>query len=132
MSGYLADRAIKELLGQSVTITPDLHGPSYEFDELLVDGQPITDTLTFEQVEQKIHEILPEESLKLLRVIRNVRLSETDYVFVSDYPLLEDKRQDWINYRQQLRDLPANSPNVSIDLETGELTGVVWPTEPTN
>jgi len=37
----------------------------------------------------------------------------------------------WQDYRQQLRDLPANSGEAQIDLETGELIGVVWPTEPT-
>ena len=29
-------------------------------------------------------------------------------------------------------ELRPNKAHVSIDLETGELTGVVWPTEPTN
>ena len=72
-------------------------------------------------------------ALDLIRIDRNKILDKTDYLMQPDYPQDSNEiRQAWLNYRQELRDLPANSPDVSIDLETGELTGVVWPTEPTN
>jgi hypothetical protein len=71
-------------------------------------------------------------SLKKLREQRDEKLKQTDKYGLTDYPFRSDQhKQAWLDYRRALRDLPYNSPNVSIDLETGELTGVVWPTEPT-
>ena len=62
---------------------------------------------------------------------RDTKLKETDQFALPDYPHDSDEtRQAWLDYRQQLRDLPANSPDAQIDLETGELTGVEWPSEP--
>lgn len=76
-----------------------------------------------------------EEKLKFeyLRMERDKKLRETDQYGLADYPFMSDEhKQAWKDYRQELRDLPANSPEAQIDLETGELTGVVWPTKPTN
>ncbi len=42
-----------------------------------------------------------------LREARNQRLAETDYLMMRDYPLTEEEDQVLVNYRQTLRDLPA-------------------------
>ena len=90
-------------------------------------------TIPWAEVQAKMDELRPVEALKKLREQRDPLLDKTDRYALPDFPHDSDEiRQAWLNYRQQLRDLPANSPHVSIDLETGELTGVVWPTEPTN
>lgn len=39
------------------------------------------------------------------------------------------RKEEWLAYRQALRDLPANSPNAALD-ENGNLIGVTWPTPP--
>ena len=58
-----------------------------------------------------------------LRKERNKRIAETDYLFTSDYPHpSEEVKQAWINYRQALRDLPAN---------TTDPENPVWPQAPT-
>lgn len=63
--------------------------------------------------------------------MRNRKLRNTDQYTLPDYPHNSDEiRQVWLTYRQELRDLPANSPDVSIDPETGELVGIVWPKNP--
>lgn len=67
-------------------------------------------------------------ALDLIREDRNKILDKTDYIMQPDYTL--STKEDWVTYRQALRDLPANSGDVSIDPETGELTGVVWPVKP--
>jgi hypothetical protein len=53
-----------------------------------------------------------------LRVERNQKLIESDWTQVDDSPV--DKAA-WATYRQALRDLPANTPDIN---------NVTWPTEP--
>ena len=48
---------------------------------------------------------------------------------VRDYPHTNDAtKEDWLSYRQALRDLPANS-TPELD-ENGDLTNVTWTTPP--
>jgi len=64
-------------------------------------------------------------ALDCLRKERDSLLLKTDWWASSDLTMTQAQ----IDYRQALRDLPANSPNVAFD-EEGYLTGVTWPTEP--
>ena len=72
------------------------------------------------------------ENLFPLKILRNERLfkiMETDKYGLADYPFSSDtKKQEWLAYRQALRDLPNNqTPQLDSD---GMLTNVIWPTEP--
>ena len=60
-----------------------------------------------------------ELAWKDLRDKRDSLLTETDWTQVGDCPLKDNV--DWLNYRQQLRDLPdvVTDPN-----------NVIWPTKP--
>ena len=60
---------------------------------------------------------LTEESMLALRLQRNQRLKETDYLALADSTLTDEMR----TYRQALRDLPAN---------TVDPANPVWPTKP--
>ena len=94
---------------------------------------PSSPAITWAEVQAKMDELRPQKALKKLREQRDEKLKQTDQYGLADYPFRSDEhKQAWQDYRQQLRDLPANSPEAQIDLETGELTGVVWPTKPTN
>ena len=43
-----------------------------------------------------------------MREKRNELLKECDFKFVSDYPHSSDeKKQEWLSYRQSLRDFPS-------------------------
>jgi hypothetical protein len=97
-----------------------------------IDNAP---SLTWAEVKAKMDEMKDawklEKALEEVRLQRNVKLQETDHYFVGDYVhSSEDAKEAWKTYRQQLRDLPNNSPDAQINLETGELTGVVWPAKP--
>jgi len=59
-----------------------------------------------------------EEKLEHLRIIRNLRLGETDHWALSDTPAMT---QAQIDYRQALRDI-TNSYNNLEDVE--------WPSKP--
>ena len=73
--------------------------------------------------------VISELSYQLLREKRKDKLLKTDFYFVNDYPhKTDDKKNEWITYRQSLRDLPTNT-DLSLDND-GNLTGVIWPTEP--
>lgn len=58
--------------------------------------------------------------MESLRAIRNSLLTETDWTQVEDSPLSPEKKAEWKNYRQTLRDL------TDID----DLTTIVWPVKP--
>ena len=80
-----------------------------------------------EQIEDKIAELEAAEPMRLLRIERNRRLAETDWRMVEDYPM--SNKLNWKTYRQALRDLPANSPNVALDKQSN-LINVTWPEVP--
>ena len=68
------------------------------------------------------------EPMKLLRVQRDLKLSECDWTQSRDVTLSNDT--DWKTYRQALRDLPSSaSPKLNSE---GNLdpTSVTWPTKP--
>jgi len=73
-------------------------------------------------VENYKNVVLP---LKILRIQRNGLLALTDWWVLPD----RTPTQAQLDYRQALRDLPANSPNAALD-ENGELINVNWPTPP--
>jgi len=74
----------------------------------------------------KMQELQAAEPLRQLRIQRNELLTQTDWRFRSDLT----PSQAWIDYCQALRDLPANSTPALDD--NGNLTGVTWPTPPTD
>ena len=71
----------------------------------------------------KITELQAAEPMRLLRIERNRRLAETDWMANSDVVMADD----WKTYRQALRDLPATAEP---KLENGQLTNVTWPEVP--
>ena len=76
--------------------------------------------LTAEEIAEReayARDVLPLEQMKELRRQRNQLLSETDYLALADSTLTDEMR----DYRQALRDLPAN---------TGDPANPVWPVKP--
>lgn len=63
-----------------------------------------------------------DELLFFIRIKRNKLLSASDYTQSSDYPISDEKRQEWADYRQQLRDITETF--------AGNYKNVVWPTKP--
>ena len=75
-----------------------------------------------EAFEAKLQELIDAQPWKELREERNKRIAQTDYLFTSDYPhATEEVKQAWLDYRQALRDLPAN---------TTDPENPVWPVAP--
>ena len=99
-----------------------LRGDEYTGLEWLDSGQQPSK----EEVEAKIKELDAAEPMRLLRIERNKKIAETDWRMLPD----QTPSDDWINYRQALRDLPASvTPKLNSDYEL-DFSSFTWPTEP--
>lgn len=82
------------------------------------------------ELNNKLSELNNAEPLRLLRVERDKRLTESDWVVTKATETGGAVSDAWKTYRQALRDLPASSsPRLGLDYEL-DLTSVNWPTEP--
>lgn len=63
--------------------------------------------------------------LEELRIYRDLRLKRSDWTQMPDAPLTPEKKYEWAEYRQQLRDLPSQYT------ENDNIDDVVFPTPPT-
>jgi DNA integrity scanning protein DisA with diadenylate cyclase activity len=82
---------------------------------------------TEEEIQAKIAELQAAEPLRQLRIQRNNLLAQTDWRMVSDYQ--GTNQTEWQTYRQALRDITTKTPSLD---EQGKLTGITWPTAPTD
>ena len=99
-----------------------LRGSDYTGLEWLDSDQKPTKT----EVIDKIAELDAAEPMRLLRIERNKKIAETDWRVLPD----QTPSDDWINYRQALRDLPASAtPKLDSDYEL-DFSSFTWPTEP--
>ena len=87
---------------------------------------------TEDEINAKIVELNAQEPFRLLREERNKRIAETDWTQLKDIDLDIIRERNWKNYRQALRDLPANSkPKLSED-GTLDMSSVTWPDKPSS
>ena len=98
----------------------DANGSAIESDDTSKWG------VTWKQVSDKMTAIDAAAPLKQLRVERNAKLAETDYLALSDVTLADNMK----TYRQQLRDLPAAAGGKDATLKDGVLENVTWPSKP--
>ena len=99
-----------------------LSGGDYTGLEWLDSGQQPSK----EEVEAKIIELDAAEPMRLLRIERDKKIALTDWRVLPD----QTPSDDWINYRQALRDLPASaSPKLDSNYDL-DFSSFTWPTEP--
>ena len=79
------------------------------------------------EIQEKIEEVIAAEPMRLLRMERDRLLSETDWVSTRSVDSGTPVSQEWVVYREALRDLPATADP---KLENGGLTNVTWPEKP--
>ena len=86
---------------------------------------------TEEEVNQKLKELQIAEPLRLLRIERNRRLAECDWIVTKNAEYGYNISKEWRTYRQALRDLPSITYKPELD-EFGNLKmdSVAWPTPP--
>ena len=97
-------------------------GDTYDSLDLKDESQRPTE----EQFNNKVNELKSKEPMRRLREKRDQLIAATDWWVLPD----RTPTQAQLDYRQALRDLPANS-EPQLD-ENGQLTNVNWPTPPEN
>ena len=85
---------------------------------------------TKEEVTAKLNELNNSEPFKLLREERNKLISDTDWTQLKDIDLDIIRERNWKNYRQALRDLPANSNPKLDSFGKLDMSSVTWPDKP--
>ena len=114
----LAYQALEELV-ENFPPPRMSYGPEYD----LIEFPEGYEKPPKEAFEAKLQELIDAQPLKELRTKRNKVISSTDYLFTSDFPhATPEKKQEWLDYRQALRDLPS---------VTEDPLNPVWPTIPT-
>jgi len=124
MNGEILTNLEKSRLIEQIIKGLDIVPPSYEW-ELTWESIKFPEGYEKppkEEFEAKLQELIDAQPLKELRTKRNTLLAKTDYVATIDYPHpTPEKKQEWLDYRQALRDLPS---------VTEDPANPVWPVPP--
>ena len=104
-----------------------LRGDNYSGLEWLDSGQTKP---TETEINNKIIELNNAEAMRLLRIERNKRLTECDWVITKANETDIPAPLPWKEYRQRLRDLTNNANPKLDELYELDLSSVDWPTSP--
>jgi len=83
---------------------------------------------TEEELRSELSTLENAEPMRRLRIRRDALLQETDWSQGKDVPV--GIQSSYVNYRQQLRDLPSTAKPVLDDSTAVGITSVTWPTIP--
>ena len=102
------------------------------YDALVWDSDNTVTKPTKSALEAKVATLDAAEPMRLLRLERDKRLRETDFLALGDVTMSDD----WKTYRQALRDLPATQTPALINRDTDfdelqiGIKNVTFPTKP--
>ena len=84
-------------------------GPYYKpsYDELTEELKWDVDSLQWNITPKKVTAILEVDIWIQIRSQRNAKLLDTDQLMYSDYPITESEKDNLLEYRRLLRDLPS-------------------------
>ena len=85
---------------------------------------------TLEEVSTTVTRLNDEEPMRLLRVERDKRLTDCDWVVTKAIETGDTVSNVWKAYRQSLRDLPASASPQLDSYYNLDLNSVNWPTKP--
>ena len=83
---------------------------------------------TEEKLRSELATLENAEPMRRLRIRRDALLKETDWTQGKDVPV--GIQSSYVNYRQQLRDLPSTAKPILDDSTVVGITSVTWPTKP--
>jgi hypothetical protein len=123
------DMIFYDILGQAKLSFGDINDfPHYPTQD--ASGMPIFPegcSITTEEFKIRFGEVEKDYSINRLRIERDILLKDCDWVMVTDYN--PPNKDEWVTYRQVLRDLPQTQPNITTD-NNGNLINPVFPTKP--
>ena len=127
------DTEKKRIIGSYYGDEPDFTRPGPSFDQTKLLHKVVPNDLKnqhFIKVDENLEIILDQKGIEQalieqwswIREQRDKKLAACDWtVTVSDRPLSDEKRAEWVAYRQALRDLPST---------VTDPTQVEWPAPP--
>ena len=121
------DYLVKALIALAPNSSFSVKGDTY--DTIIWKSTEVTKP-TETEVNNKIAELQNAEPMRLLRIERDILLTETDWVSSKSVDTGVAVSAEWKTYRQALRDLPSSaSPKLD---SNGDLdySSVTWPTQP--
>ena len=99
-------------------------GVTTDTDESIL-GTPSKNWATFKAKYDELEAKFPMDEL---RMVRNIKLTETDWTQNPDVP--STTRDKWLTYRQALRDFPSSANPKLNDEGYLDDSSVTWPTKP--
>ena len=126
-TGYLYSKALIGMGYTQVSVTGISSMFSQEEFESDVSIGSTTVYPDVSTVRSKAQEYATQQCWYDVRQLRNIELQQSDYITSVASETGVGISTAWKNYRQELRDLPANT---DISTTTTGLTDVTWPTEP--
>ena len=91
---------------------PEAEKGNDKITSLGIYSQAITDHASEVTAQANAYEA-SRNHLNEVKNYRNIMLSQSDWTQGNDSPLSSSKKTEWATYRQQLRDLPANTSDPS-------------------
>jgi len=117
----IVDVLIANYGGKSWTMTSIDDYSALEWDDA-------SEKPTEEQLRNELSILENAEPMRRLRIRRDALLKETDWSQGKDVPV--GIQSSYVNYRQQLRDLPSTATPVLDESTAVGITSVTWPTKP--
>lgn len=92
----------------------------------------MTETETETETDTYVFWTAPDDQkMDFIRRDRDEKLLESDRYMLPDFPITEEKREEWKIYRQALRDITSNISLSDIVVDnTFTVNGCNWPTPP--
>tara|TARA_B100000427_G_scaffold271386_1_gene238365 strand:+ start:1271 stop:1612 length:342 start_codon:yes stop_codon:yes gene_type:complete len=113
------------MIGEAlIALKPDCSF-SLRGDEIIWAPENKDDCPSKEDIDAKVKELEELEPMRLLRIERDKRLTETDWWACGDR--MDSMTNEQKIYRKKLRDLPSTAEP---KIENGLLTNVTWPEKP--
>ena len=110
---------VQQTLQQTVQVMPKTFTLNTDYD--LIKFEDGYEKPTKEVFYTKYNELLKNTQLEKLRSRRNEKLRHSDFSMLPDYNLTPENENEWIEYRQALRDLPST---------TEDPENPIWPEPP--
>ena len=110
---------VQQTLQQTVRVMPKTFTLNTDYD--LIKFEDGYEKPTKEVFYTKYNELLKNTQLEKLRSQRNEKLRHSDFSMLPDYNLTPENENEWIEYRQALRDLPST---------TEDPENPIWPEPP--
>jgi hypothetical protein len=97
----------------------------YDYDSSTFKSRSKQPTKYYKWISTKEWQVDTTTLMEEFRLERDEKLYQCDWTQIADAPLTDEKKAEWVTYRQSLRDTTKNLPE---DFDT--LDGFAWPTKP--